>query len=407
MLHGAVKHRQVGPLVSESATDVELAWVALDRFIHELENGRQVPDQFQPALAAICEATGAQLAFVFSNLAGRVFESAGQHIPSSLWSRDVTHQLVNGLPRGGLWRTSADDSLPTLGDGPRPLTAILMPVETPRQLWMVAVSFDPDLPLKESDLRVIKVIWQLQVGHNRHVQVYDNLKETLFGVVRCLSTAIDAKDPYTCGHSERVARIAVRLGEEMKLSRGEISDLYLAGLLHDVGKIGIRDDVLCKPGPLTPEEFAHIKEHPITGERIISNVTRLAYLRPGVRGHHERFDGKGYPDGLVGDAIPLMARILAVADSCDAMMSARRYRPALTPSKIEAIFNEGSGTQWDPRIVKHFFTCRHELYAVYQRGLGQSVYMAVERAAGGSSPDLIRQPINAPITAKPPTPNAC
>ena len=171
----------------------------------------------------------------------------------------------------------------------------------------------------------------------------------------------------------------------MKLSRGEISDLYLAGLLHDVGKIGIRDEVLCKPGPLTPEEYAHIREHPVIGERIIANVTRLAYLRPGVRGHHERFDGKGYPDGLAGEAIPLMARILAVADSCDAMMSARRYRPALSPARIEAIFREGAGTQWDPRIVEYFFACRHDLYAVCQRGLGQSVYMAVERAASADS----------------------
>jgi HD-GYP domain-containing protein (c-di-GMP phosphodiesterase class II) len=229
----------------------------------------------------------------------------------------------------------------------------------------------------------MQVIWQLQLGHKRHSQIHENLKETLFGVVRCLSTAIDAKDSYTSGHSERVARIAVRLGEEMRLSRGEISDLYLAGLLHDVGKIGIRDDVLLKDGALTPEEFEHMKEHPAIGERIIANVTRLAYLRPGVRGHHERYDGKGYPDGLVGEDIPLIARILAVADSCDAMMSNRRYRSALSQVRIEEIFKLGSGSQWDPRITAHFLNCRHELYAVCQRGLGQSVYAAVERAAGG------------------------
>ena len=122
----------------------------------------------------------------------------------------------------------------------------------------------------------------------------------------------------------------------------------------------------------------------MTGERIISNVTRLAYLRPAVRGHHERFDGNGYPDGLAGEGIPLPARILAVADSCDAMMSNRRYRLAFDPGRIEGIFTEGSGTQWDPRIVKCFFACRDELYAVCERGLGQSVYMAVERAAGGN-----------------------
>ena len=255
---------------------------------------------------------------------------------------------------------------------------------------MVAVSLEPGRPLDDSDLRIIQVIWRLQVGHHRHVRVYENLKETLFGIVRCLSSAIDAKDPYTCGHSERVARIAVRLGEEMHLARGEISDLYLAGLLHDVGKIGIRDEVLCKPGPLTPEEQRHVQEHPIIGDRIVSNVTRLAYLRPAVRGHHERFDGEGYPDSLVGEAIPKMARVLAVADSCDAMMSARRYRPALAPARIEAIFRGGSATQWDPEIVRSFFACRHDLYAVCQRGLGQSVYMAVERAASESSQILAR-----------------
>jgi HD-GYP domain-containing protein (c-di-GMP phosphodiesterase class II) len=247
---------------------------------------------------------------------------------------------------------------------------------------MVALSRDPDALLDDSDLRIIKVIWRLQVGHNRNARVYENLKDTLFGIIRCLSTAIDAKDPYTCGHSERVARIAVRLADEMGLSRGEISDIYLAGLLHDVGKIGIRDDVLCKPTGLTPEERKHIEEHPVIGEQIISNVTRLAYLRPAIRGHHERFDGRGYPDGLVGEAIPLSARIIAVADACDAMMSHRRYRPALAPARIEAVFRDGSGSQWDPRIVEEFFNCRHELYPVYQRGLGQSVYMAIERAAG-------------------------
>ena len=147
------------------------------------------------------------------------------------------------------------------------------------------------------------------------------MRETLFGVVRCLSTAIDAKDPYTCGHSERVARISVRIGQEMGLSRGEVSDLYLAGLLHDVGKIGIRDEVLLKSGPLTKDEYTHMKEHPITGDRIVSKIKRLSYLCAGVRSHHERYDGTGYPDGLAGESIPLMARIIAVADSCDAMMA--------------------------------------------------------------------------------------
>jgi HD-GYP domain-containing protein (c-di-GMP phosphodiesterase class II) len=369
-------------------------WVALDRLIDELENGKQVPDRYSAALATICESTRAQLAFVYADSVGRVTEMIGEESPPSHWCRDLARKLAARFPRGGLWQRDADESVLEPSSGPIPDSVVILPVESPRPSWMVAVSLDPEHALEDADLRIIQVVWRLQVGHHRHVRVYENLKETLFGIVRCLSSAIDAKDPYTCGHSERVARIAVRLGEEMHLSRGEIGDLYLAGLLHDVGKIGIRDEVLCKPGPLTPEEQDHVQEHPTIGDRIVSNVTRLAYLRPAVRGHHERFDGKGYPDGLVGVAIPRMARTLAVADACDAMMSARRYRPALAPARIETIFREGSGTQWDPEIVRAFFACRHDLYSVCQRGLGQSVYMAVERAASGSSQVLVKPTSN-------------
>jgi HD domain len=363
--------------------DLESPWVALDRFIRTLESGPQVSDQFSASLATICDSTTAQIAFIHSDTDGRSCETAGVPTPSPSWCGELARRLSARLPGGGLWQAHRHDDAAGPLSGPIAHSAVILPIEAPSPCWMVAVSIDPVRPLEDSDLRIIKVICRLQVGHNRHVRVYENLKETLFGIVRCLSAAIDAKDPYTCGHSERVARIAVRLGEEMKLPRGETSDLYLAGLLHDVGKIGIRDEVLCKPGPLTREELRHIEEHPVIGERIIENVRRLAYLGAGVRGHHERFDGDGYPDGLAGSAIRLPARILAVADSCDAMMSPRRYRPALAAPQIEAIFREGSGTQWDPQIVNCFFTCRYELYSVYQRGLGKSVYVAVERAAGG------------------------
>jgi HD-GYP domain-containing protein (c-di-GMP phosphodiesterase class II) len=368
-----------------SSLDLNSTWLALDLFIRALEDGRRTSHWFAAALKTICDSTNAQFAFVYSESTGRISDMEGEHDASQQWCASLTRMLAARFARGGCWQAGDDVETIELPAGPIPHSAVILPIEPSRSNWAVAVSMDSRRPLEESDLRIIQVILRLQVGHDRHVAVYENLKETLFGIVQCLSTAIDAKDPYTCGHSERVARIAVRLGEDMDLSRGETSDLYLAGLLHDVGKIGIRDEVLFKPGPLTREEEQHIREHPVIGERIISSVTRLAYLRPGVRGHHERFDGHGYPDGLAGEAIPLSARILAVADSCDAMMSARRYRPALSPSQIEAIFRENSGKQWDPNIVDHFLACRHELYEVCQRGLGRSVYLAVERAAEGSS----------------------
>jgi diguanylate cyclase (GGDEF)-like protein len=358
----------------------EASWDVLERFLQVLRSGKTVPDQYRIVLSSIREATEAEIVFLCNEQTGDMLEAVGDHVPSPQWYHQFTRRLVDDLPRGGLWKRAEDALDHPSTVVPEPSVAIVLPVETPRPSWLVALRFRDASAYLASDLKVVRVIWQLHLHHHRHDRVYDNLKETLFGVVRCLSTAIDAKDPHTCGHSERVARIAVRLGEEMGLGRGEISDLYLAGLLHDVGKIGVRDEVLRKEGPLTEEEYLHIQEHPAIGDRIISNVTRLAYLRPGVRGHHERYDGKGYPDGLAGGAIPQMARILAVADSCDAMMSVRSYRSALSQARIEEIFEQGSGSQWDPRIVEHFFNCRQQLYAVIQRGLGQSVYKAVERA---------------------------
>ncbi len=221
---------------------------------------------------------------------------------------------------------------------------------------------------------------RMLLNHQRQTQTHERLRDSLFGLIRCLTAAIDAKDPFTWGHSERVGRMAARLGQQMGLPAGFLSDLYLAGLLHDVGKIGIRESVLQKPSDLTPIEYAHIQEHPVIGDRLVSNVKALQHLRPGVRSHHERWDGRGYPDRLTGVDIPLMARVLAVADSCDAMLSARPYRPAMPTTRIDKIMQEGAGSQWDPNAIEHFLACRQELYEICQQGLGDSVVAAVERA---------------------------
>jgi HD-GYP domain-containing protein (c-di-GMP phosphodiesterase class II) len=361
----------------------DVSWTVLERFVQTLREGWRRYDRDPETLSAICEATEADLVFFASESTAEVLGSFGEPRPSHGWSRQLMSALLADLPNGGIWTGSAVEGLREEID-PFPSAAMLLPARGSRPSWLVVVSFDDSRQFTTGDLRVARVILQLYLDQDRTERVQDRLKETLFGVVRCLTAAIDSKDPYTCGHSERVARIAVRLGEEMGLNRGDTSDLYLAGLLHDLGKIGIPDAVLCKEGPLTPEEYLSIQEHPVIGERIIANVTKLAYLRPGIRGHHERFDGEGYPDRLKGEAIPKIARILAVADACDAMMSNRRYRSALSESRIVEIFREGAGTQWDPSIVRHFLNCRHELFSVIQRGLGQSVYFAIERAVNGA-----------------------
>jgi HD-GYP domain-containing protein (c-di-GMP phosphodiesterase class II) len=263
---------------------------------------------------------------------------------------------------------------------PWPYSAALVRVSRSRRSWVGALSFHPRRIFQTADLKVMLLARRMVLNHRQQQQMYERLKASLLGLVRCLTAAVDAKDPYTCGHSERVARIAVRLAEQMGLPAAVQSDLYLAGLLHDIGKIGIRDEVLQKPGRLNEEEMLHIQEHPVIGDRLLAPLAALRHLRPGVRNHHERWDGRGYPDRLAAEAIPLQARVLAVADSCDAMMSARPYRLALPPQRIDAVMAEGAGSQWDPLVVAAFLVCKAELYSICQRGLGDSVYVAVERA---------------------------
>lgn len=214
----------------------------------------------------------------------------------------------------------------------------------------------------------------------RACERYQDLKDLLVGLTRSLTSAVDAKDPYTYGHSERVARIAVELGRELQLNEDELSDLYLAGLLHDVGKIGIRDDVLCKHAALTPEELEHMKQHPSIGHAILKDLRQIRSLLPGVLYHHERFDGKGYPVGLAGEQIPLLARILAVADSYDAMNTTRPYRNGLPLARVEEILAEGANGQWDPRVIEAFQRCRDRLRLIRERGLGESLRHALDGA---------------------------
>jgi HD-GYP domain-containing protein (c-di-GMP phosphodiesterase class II) len=184
-------------------------------------------------------------------------------------------------------------------------------------------------------------------------QVVDS-HHLVLGTLHAMSSAIDARDPYTQGHSERVAKLAFELAKIHGVSEAASQEIYLAGLLHDLGKIGVPDRVLHKSGPLTDEEFAIIKQHPEIGHRIIERLGKLQFVLPGVLFHHERWDGKGYPHGLRDESIPLMARILAVADSFDAMTSSRPYRGAMRIDKAADILRSGANKQWDASVVDCF-----------------------------------------------------
>lgn len=197
--------------------------------------------------------------------------------------------------------------------------------------------------------------------HCGNTTLYHEQSEFFASVVRALTSAIDAKDPYTCGHSDRVARLSVCLAKQLGCDADELNTIYLSGLLHDIGKIGISDNVLRKPGALTPEELDHIKTHPDLGCQILDGVKQLDKVLPVVRHHHEAWNGSGYPCGLREEETPFLARVVAVADSIDAMSSDRPYRKGMPDDKLDVILRDGAGSQWDPQVVEAVFEVRDEL----------------------------------------------
>jgi len=189
---------------------------------------------------------------------------------------------------------------------------------------------------------------------------YRTLKKAYLDSVKVLAEAIDAKDPYTRGHSDRVRRMSLRITASLGFTEERMEILEYGALLHDIGKIGIKDEILRKPGALTPEEYQTIQEHPLIGVKIVEGIEFFKDKIPMIRNHHEHFDGKGYPDGLAGETIPLEARIIAVPDAFDAMASLRPYRSAMPLEDILLEMEKYKGKQFDPKILEIFL--REKIY---------------------------------------------
>jgi putative two-component system response regulator len=186
------------------------------------------------------------------------------------------------------------------------------------------------------------------------------LKKSHLDSVKVLAGAIDAKDPYTRGHSDRVRRLSMRIAAKLGFSQEKLENLVFGALLHDIGKIGIRDEVLQKKGQLSPEEYEYIQQHPLIGVKILEGIDFFKDKIPLIRSHHEQYDGSGYPDGLIGEVIPLEARIIAVPDAFDAMTSLRPHRRAIPVNEVIEEMEKGKGKQFDPQILEIFL--RQKIY---------------------------------------------
>ncbi len=190
-----------------------------------------------------------------------------------------------------------------------------------------------------------------------NAKLYKDLRSLFVSTITSLATAIEAKDPHTRGHSERVTHICLSIANKMKLSFEEKERLHIAALLHDIGKIGIPEEILKKPAKLSNNEWIIVKEHPDKGADILKPIKQLQDILPIIRHHHERYGGGGYPDGLKDEAIPLGSRIIALADSFDAMVSTRPYRPPMKRNMAVEEIIRCKGTQFDPQIVEVFLEC--------------------------------------------------
>ncbi|VTR94601.1 metal dependent phosphohydrolase : Uncharacterized protein (Fragment) OS=uncultured bacterium GN=ACD_39C00098G0005 PE=4 SV=1: FHA: GAF_3: HD [Gemmata massiliana] len=222
-------------------------------------------------------------------------------------------------------------------------------------------------PFTEADLNLADTLADaIALGVDRQ-QLVERNRALFVQTVTALAQAVEMRDEYTGNHTQRVTTYALMLAEEMGLPEDERRQLQVATLLHDIGKIAIDDQVLRKPGRLSDHEFATMKTHVLRGTEIVQMIPGLAWALPVVRGHHERWDGRGYPDGLKGEAIPLSARVVAVADAFDAMTSDRPYRAGMPAARAFAELQAGSGTHFDPQCVEAFVRIRPQLEVLLER----------------------------------------
>lgn len=332
--------------------------------IYQISGGmrvnRRAPDFFKQACQDVLDVMNVQGVGVFlhadgaSNVEPVVYGSvnlAGESL------RRMIDQLLPLLQkRKGpvlIGDVGADESFAWLSGVTRQLLAV--PLQRQDQVLGCMFAINKQSGVFDSvDSKLLNSIATESAIYVENSILFSDVHGLMMGLLHSLTSAVDAKDAYTCGHSERVALLSRHLAQQIGLPDAEVDQIYMAGLLHDVGKIGVPESVLQKTGKLTNEEFEQMKKHPQIGARILSDVKQIRAIIPGVLHHHERYDGKGYPGGLSGANIPLMGRIICLADCFDAMTSNRTYRKALPLEVAVTEIRRCAGTQFDPALAEAF-----------------------------------------------------
>jgi GAF domain-containing protein len=295
-----------------------------------------VTDELRVAVARGWFAQTPSVAAENDGIAGRVYATGRPYISREFRPDPVTSELARGqIPAG--WG------------------GIVVPIRAGQEIIGV---FNLSVPLprevQPSEVHLLTTIAEIAGNAVHRMRLHESLEESYLGTVMALAKTIDARDAYTNGHSERLAKLAQAVAHVVGMSPEEQEALLFAARLHDIGKIGVPDAILRKPAPLDEDEWKVMRQHPVTGADIIQPVRRLCQAAPLVRHHHERFDGTGYPDGLSGETIPLGARVLAVVDAFSAMTDDRVYRKGLPRLKARSELERCAGTQFDPELVRIF-----------------------------------------------------
>lgn len=222
-------------------------------------------------------------------------------------------------------------------------------------------------PFEPEELKMVveRAIKKYEMSSNNKI-FYNELRELFYKTIRAISNALDTKDPYTNGHSLRVTLYSIIIARQLNFDNSMLEDIEIAGLLHDIGKIAMPKSILCKNGRLNDDEFKIMQAHPLRGEKIVLNIKKLQVISEWVKSHHEKYDGTGYPAGLKGEEIPLPGRIIALADTYDAMTSTRPYRKALEHEVAISEIKRCAGTQFDPELARLFVSLADEIDAARQ-----------------------------------------
>jgi response regulator RpfG family c-di-GMP phosphodiesterase len=343
-LLGARRHEVLAAVLGEALEQKRAEVHALISGGRVLQSARRLEDLLERTLEQACLAAAAEV--------GVVLLADGQGRPARVVA---VRPAGDGNGHGPLTvpaEVEARPGEPRLAD---PLLAAPLAIKGEPVGAVVVRRGAARAPFTPDDLELLVGLTATASVALENASLYANLEAHFFEMIRALVTVLEAKDKYTEGHSVRVTRYAVEIARALGLPEATIGVIRYGGILHDVGKVGIVDAVLQKPGRLTAEELRHIQQHPVLGWAIIAPLSFLREEALVVRHHHEWYDGRGYPDGLAGEAIPLTARVLAVADAFDAMTSTRPYRPALRVAEAVAELEKGAASgQFDPTIVRAF-----------------------------------------------------